>query len=459
MIHIDIKCLPKETGTYIVGGPVRDLLLGRTPADYDIAVSGNPEEYAKKLAIMSNGHWVELGKDKQKIIRVSAKNRLYDITSINGSCIQEDLEQRDFTINALAYDISHGKIIDVTGGLSDIADKKIRMVSKFVFQNDPVRLFRAFRIGATFNFEIDPETCNAIKKDAELIKNTAGERISSEFFKLLSTTDSYSYLKQMAETSLLFTIFPEITPLAGCRQNRYHDFDVYGHTMRSYAYLENIINNPLESITPLIDYIRSRKKPFMPAILKCAMLFHDLGKPVTRTTDRDNHIHFYRHATRGAEIAADIGSRLRFSNLEKTYLETIIHYHLRPLGLFNAYCQNELTRRTITRFFMKFNELTPDLLLHFIADTYGKQKGTDAVSGAHIRFINSIFENYIKNYLPKKSKKPLISGNDLMQELGLRPSPLFSEILHHVEEERLSGKITSRRDAISVASDMAKKST
>ncbi|MBW2589648.1 MAG: CCA tRNA nucleotidyltransferase, partial [Deltaproteobacteria bacterium] len=142
---------PYVKDAYLVGGSVRDLLLGKSPSDYDIAVIENPKKFAEKIAEKTSGRIVEMGKPGQMIFRVVSKNNIFDISSISGSFIDDDLFDRDFTINALAFDLSSGKIIDCMNSLQDIADRNIRMVSKAVFQKDPIRLIRAYRIGAAFD--------------------------------------------------------------------------------------------------------------------------------------------------------------------------------------------------------------------------------------------------------------------------------------------------------------------
>jgi len=257
----------------------------------------------------------------------------------------------------MAYSLSSGKIIDCTGGMKDIADKKIRMVSNTAFEKDPVRLIRAYRIGASLNFEIDTNTVSAIRKNAKLIKNSAGERIRSEFLRILQT-----FISQMADTGLLFAIFPELGKLKGCIQNRFHQYDVFEHTMKAFYHLENILNN---KITHSIDENTA-------SLLKFAILLHDTGKPLVKKTDNEGNVRFYGHSKKGAEITKEISSRLKLSTKEKYFVDFIIRNHIDPLHLFIAKSKGTLTNKGITRFFIKCGDNTPYLLLHSIADMKGK---------------------------------------------------------------------------------------
>ena len=285
MIQFNKNILPRLKGTYIIGGSVRDLLLGRTPTDYDIAVTGNPEQFAEKLIAKSDGHLVRLGKPGQMIIRVISDDIIFDITSLNGTSIEDNLNQRDFTINAIAYDLYSERIIDCLGGLQDLADKKVRMVSKEIFKKDPVRLIRAYRIGACLNFEIEAKTATAIKSNTKLLKNIAGERIRVELFTMLGTPTSYLYLSQMAISGLLTAIFPDLDRLKGCFQNHYHHFDVFEHTMRAYGHLETLLNDPGKILPDTSAKIHQYIDKNKPALIKCAILLHDIGKPLMKTLD------------------------------------------------------------------------------------------------------------------------------------------------------------------------------
>ena len=198
-------------GAYIVGGSVRDRLLGRNPLDFDIAVFGDAKRFAKRLATETNGHWVEMGKQGHGVYRVVVDKTIVDVTPVNGANIDEDLKRRDFTINAMAYDIASKTLIDCVGGMQDLENQQIRMVSRSVFERDPVRLIRAYRMGAAFEFIIEPRTVSAIKTDAGLILNSAAERVRTELFNILETSNSHGYILQMADSGLMFAILPELS--------------------------------------------------------------------------------------------------------------------------------------------------------------------------------------------------------------------------------------------------------
>ena len=442
--------MPKTKGAYIVGGSVRDLLLGKLPADYDIAVIENPKPFAEKIAEKTSGRLVELGKPGQMLFRVVSKNYVYDISPIAGASIEDDLLKRDFTINALAWDLSSKRVIDCVDGQKDIADRKIRMVSKTVFQKDPIRLIRAYRISATLDFNIEQQTNAAIKDNAELLQTSAGERIRSELFKILTTSNSYYFLSQMGKTGVLQAIFPELTDLQTCFQNRYHLFDVFKHTMKAYSHLETILNDCHNFLPETNGQFKPCTDTFKGALLKCSILLHDIGKPLARTIDKKGNIHFYGHGKKSADMTKNIVHRLRFSNHEASYVDFIIRNHIRPLFLFIAHQNKTITQKGITRFFLKCGKYAPDLLIHAMADIKGKGNKSDERNEAFINFAREMVKYYFSYFQPEKSKPSLITGRDLINNFALTPSPLFKKILRRVEEARISKKIKNKDEAMAL---------
>ena len=440
--------LPALEGIYLVGGSIRDELSGRKPADYDIACAGDAEKIARRIAAGTRGTLVELGKPGQVIFRVVSGKKIFDVACLNGQTIEDDLLQRDFTINALAYSLSDGEVIDCCGGLKDLEKKSIRMVSKEAFTKDPLRLLRAFRIGAAFNFKIEPATLKAIKKNAGLIVNSAGERIRVELLKLMSTSRAYPYLAAMADTGLLTALFPEIGCLRGCEQNKYHCYDVFEHTMKSFDCLESLISSAesLKLTAYAQNYLFADQEKT--ALLKLAILLHDTGKPLSRTSDIKGEYHFYGHASSGADLSKQICDRLKMASREKYFIDFIIRHHLRPLYLFTLHLKAELTPKAVMRFFRKCSDYTPYILLHSIADFQAKGGSRDNLFKD---FVLELIDDYFIKFKTLQKEAPLITGNDLIQEFGLEPSPLFRKILNYVEDSRLAREISDRASALKLA--------
>jgi tRNA nucleotidyltransferase/poly(A) polymerase len=448
MIQIDKKMFPAAPGAFIVGGSIRDLLCGRSPVDYDVTVRGDPAKFARQIESSTNGRMVELGKPGQRIIRVVGEKNIIDVSGIKETSIEKNLLARDFTINAMAYDLSSNRLIDPMGAQRDLKRKTVRMVSKDIFKRDPVRLLRAYRIAAEFKFEIEPRTRAAIQKHAALIQQSAAERVRAEFFKLLQCDVSHPYLSQMAESTLLFAFLPELAALKECRQNRHHQFNVFDHTLNAFFHLEGLLGSNQELLIadgkPAAHQITEPKIP----LLKFTILLHDLAKPAVQTMDRNGKRHFYGHECQSSQMAEAVCRRLKCSRRDTDKIRFLVRHHARPRLLFTAGHEQKAGPRAVTRFFMKCAAYIPDILIIAAADMLGKEAEFSERSAAFLAFLNQLMIDYETSFIPRKSGSRLITGHDLTAEFGLAPSPVYKKILTRVEEERLSRSDMTRQEAV-----------
>jgi tRNA nucleotidyltransferase/poly(A) polymerase len=448
MTQIDTKIFPETPGAFIVGGSIRDLLCGRSPVDYDVTVRGDPAKFARQIESSINGRMVELGKPGQRIIRVVGEKHIIDVCGIKEPSIEKDLLARDFTINAMAYDLSSNRLIDPLGAQRDLKHRAVRMVSKDIFKRDPVRLLRAYRIAAEFQFEIEPRTRAAIQKHAALIQQSAAERIRAEFFKMLQCAGSHPYLSQMAESTLLFAFLPELAALKECRQNRHHQFNVFEHTLHAFFHLEGLLGSNQNLLSADGEPAAHRiAEPEIP-LLKFAILLHDLAKPAVQSMDRNGRRHFYGHERHSSGMAGAVCRRLKCARRDTDKIRFLVHHHASPRFLFTAIHEQKARPRAVTRFFMKYAEFIPDLLIIAAADMLGKEAELSKRSAAFLAFLNQLMIDFETSFTPGKSGSRLITGHDLTAEFGLAPSPLFKKILTRVEEERLSRSDMTRQEAV-----------
>ena len=453
--------VPGAENAYLVGGCVRDSLLGRRPQDYDIAVSPPVRGFAENLSRKIGGHCFDLGQPGRQIIRIIAGDIMLDVSPINGPDIEADLQKRDFTVNALAFHVGSGQTIDCTGGIKDLQKKTVRMVSARSFTEDPVRLIRAYRMAALLNFTIDPATSAAIATLSPLIQTTAGERIHTELIKLLEAKRAFPYIKQMARDALLFAVIPELEALKGCRQNRHHPFDAWEHTMKVFDHMETILAHHKELLPAAASELSACLENDAPTLLKISALLHDIGKPATRKETGVNTAIFHGHDQIGAEMAEIIARRLRFSTKETQVVTHVIRHHLAPLTLFindeKTPRENDRTpQKAVTRCFMRCGRLTPLILLHALADHRGKQHGGALNEDDFTRFIQKLLTAYFTDFQRKITRSPLVTGHDLILEFGLKPAPEFKEILDRVEEARLSGEAATREEGLRIVEDFLK---
>ncbi len=237
-----LAAVSRTPETYLVGGAVRDLLMGSTPLDYDIVVPANPQALADAISRDTGAFFFKLGKDRQAVLRGQLKDHTLDLVQMAGGSIESDLQLRDFTVNAMAVHLGSRSLLDPMNGQQDLASRTIRMVSEQAFLSDPLRLLRAYRFAATLNFEIEKITESAIKTHSRLIRRPAGERIREELIRLLAAPGAAGYLRKMKESGLLFDLFPELMDERACTQNHHHCFDVLDHTLSACRHLDFFLN-------------------------------------------------------------------------------------------------------------------------------------------------------------------------------------------------------------------------
>ena len=468
MIHFDIGSLKSMKGAFIVGGSIRDMIAGRACRDYDLAVVKEPERFARKLASKMSGKLVKLGKPGFEIFRVVSRGISFDISLLKGGSIEKDLMQRDFTLNAMALSLDGQRLIDPAGGRDDIRSKIVRKVSDHAFADDPLRMARAFRIAGELDFSIEPNTLAAISRQAPLIRRSAGERVRDEFSLILALPKSFPIVVSMAQTRLLFEIFPELLPLEGCAQNHHHRMDVFYHTMSAFSRMEAILNDPEKFFPGLGETLNlhlgkgtnlKQTAPFNARaidILKWSILLHDIGKPRTRTAGKNGAIHFYGHESKGFEMAQKTGDRLKFSNRARRAVSGMIKNHLAPLFLFisetdaKSSKSDDASRRLRRRFFLKHGHVAPALILHSTADILSKSPVNDTENDAFLRFARRLMEEGLHEFLPKIDRPSILTGKDLMAEFGLPPSPLIGKTLAFIHERHLSEDI-HRPEALELA--------
>jgi tRNA nucleotidyltransferase/poly(A) polymerase len=453
ILPVDTNIFPYRSGVYVVGGSVRDLLAGRDPADYDMAVSGDPDNFASSMAAKTGGHVVEIGKHGHTILRVVTKDIYFDILPLNGGSIEEDLRRRDFTLNAMALDLSSGDLIDPLNGRRDMADGLIRMVSDDVFRRDPVRLVRAYRMAAAFDFRLAATTESIIYRDAERIRESAGERIREELFKIFRSNRSHTQITQMAHSGLLFCIFPELLPLKTCQSSGRKSTTDLDQTLVAYGNFEKLLDLRLPTLSKPADRVIKDLDIERSAVLKSAILLHRIGGPVVRRRSSLKRAEFYGYAAKSAAMARFICKRLRCSKRQSDNIGFIIRHHRRPFFLFKAHQKNSSTDRGFIRFFMKCGKLTPDILLHALALFVDRIPEDRSEDPTFAQFVAESLGNYYAILQPRSSRPMPITGHDLIRDFKLKPSSGFKRILRSIEEEKLARSNLTRDQALELVTN------
>ena len=365
-----IRRLRSETYTaFIVGGAVRDTLLGQIPEDYDIATTATPEVIASlfpRTKPVGSAFGTTL---------VIIEHRPYQITTLQSSggtytdVIEQDIRRRDFTVNALFWNPLEDRLIDLTGGMRDLKNRRLRPVTSAenIFEDDPVRMLRTIRLAHSLGFSLDPSILPAIRAFRHKIARVSPERVQNELLKIFSLPHAFEALCPLARTRLLFEIIPELALLSRLKQTPYHDFSALSHTLRALRAVESLLSSPL-----------FRDLAVHPGkhVLMMSALLHDIGKPETHTVENGRH-HFYDHEDVGALKAAGIMKRLRFPRKELNLVKNLVERHLYPLHLFWLYGKNRLTQRAIDRFKRKTRRFILPLLLLSTADQLAKHRNPD----------------------------------------------------------------------------------
>ncbi len=425
------------------------MLMGRIPLDYDIVVPEDPKALVKSI-VAPGGSFFKIGKNRQAVLRGQFKDHTIDLVQMEGGSIESDLRLRDFTINAMAIRLDNRSFLDPVQGQKDLANKTIRMVSEQSFLRDPLRLLRTYRFAAALDFGIETRTESAIKTHGHLIGRPAGERIREELIKLLSAPCAGEFLQKMSDSGLLFHLFPELSTELACTQNLHHRFNVLDHTLKACRHLESFLNGKEIETNAFLQIAISGIDGSLKPLMKLAMLLHDIGKPLTRSVDPAGAIHFLGHEKKGAELAEEILTRLKFSGKDTEYLCLLIQNHLRPVLLYQAHQNQTLTRKGILRLFRSLDIHVPDLLVHALADAFAKTENARNMDPSFSGFIEDLLKSYFQDFVPRKKEKRLITGQDLITLFGLKPSPAFKTILEVVEEARLLQTFSSREEALAL---------
>jgi len=450
---------------YLVGGTVRELALARTAPDLDLAVSAQTLDLARDLAAALKGTFVLLD-EAERTARVVWQGEILDLAEFRAPTLEDDLRARDFTINALALELEAvlGQrplaLIDPWGGVGDLAQGLIRVVRPQNFQEDPLRLLRAYRFAATHGFRLTPETAAAIPSSLPGFARVAGERVRQELFILLAAPGAAAILKDMEQTGLLTRIFPEFLDMQGVEQNGFHHLDVFHHSLEAAAFVEKVLAAPPRYFGDLAAELpRYLQAPSQAVLLKLAALFHDIGKPQVqgRRTDPDRYT-FYYHERVGVEIFTAAALRLRLSQAETKTVTRLITLHMRPFMLLPAFREGELTPRALGRLVRATRPDLPGLFILAMADSLagqGPQKPGDAETV--LADLADAAYHFLKERVEPQERHPrLLTGHDLIEVLGLKPGPRFREILTAVEEAQWEGAIHSRREALELARSLCR---
>jgi poly(A) polymerase len=463
------RFLAKEgVPAFLVGGFVRDLLLGHETKDIDIAVGASAVKVAAKVAAALGGKSVLLD-EENGVARVVLPDEKWqiDFTTLQGD-IEADLGRRDFTIDAMAVELDADtakyfaarKLIDLFNGSVDLRRGTLKAISDTVFEADAVRLIRAVRIAAELGFAIESHTEALIRRESRLIAGVPGERVREELLRLLALPGAGRRLAYLDDLGLLAALIPELVPARGVEQPLMHVWDVFEHSIQTVSAVEFLLREgdweyAGTEVRDAVPWSAELSRHFdgevshgstRRSLLKLAALLHDIAKPQTKSVDNDGRARFLGHPTEGAAAAAAILERLRFSRREIQLVELLVKYHLRPTQMSQ---EGMPTRRAIYRYFRDTGEAGIDLLFLSLADHLAARGPTlDREQWqAHTRMTAGVLDIHF-NEASLSPPPRLIDGHDVMGLFGLSPGPKVGELLEAVREAQAAGEVNNRRQAL-----------
>jgi len=408
----------------LVGGCVRDLLLGREPADYDVTTDATPEQvvslFPESIAVGAQFGVILIPRDGLKVEVATFRSDVgysdgrHPDSVVYSKTPQEDVQRRDFTINGLLMRHDTGEVLDFVGGQADLEAKVIRAIGEpgRRFAEDKLRMMRAVRFAARFGFEIEAETFRAIRRHVGEIHQVSPERLREELTKLLTEGAARRAFESLDETWLLQQVLPEVGAMKGVEQPpQYHpEGDVWIHTLMM---LEGLPANASST-------------------LAWGVLLHDVGKPPTfqSAAETGDRIRFNNHVEVGVRMAEAICGRLRFSNEDTEQILALVDNHMK----FGAV---EGMRASTLKKFVRLPHFEEHLALHRL-DCLSSHRNLDSYE-----FVQRFLE-----VTPPEQVRPerLLTGDDL-QAMGFRPGPLFAQILRALEDMQLEGQVKTREEA------------
>lgn len=471
----------RGVAAYLVGGSVRDVLLGRDAADMDVAADGDvAASVGRALADELGGRYLRLSQDWQVariILPQGSRPAHIDLTAIDGD-IERDLRRRDFTINAMALPLQYagqadcaGWLIDPRGGLGDLGRGVVRMTSAAALREDPLRPLRGARLVAQLGFALEDDTAAAIRGQAARVTDAAPERARDEFMKILQAPNPRNGLRMLDELGLLCALMPELADAKGVEQPKEHYYDVFNHLVESVGWVDAMFCSdgradgqaecqcagPADALrgVPTFEGIREY---FGGAVsdgynrltfLKLTALLHDVAKPATKTIETSGRIRFIGHHIEGEQAAREMLTRLRFANGGVEHVAGMVRHHLRPTQM--AQKGDMPTPRALYRYYRDVGDTAVDTLYLNIAD-YLAARGPALEQGdwaSHCELIRHILEEGRRQKAPETLSR-LVNGYDIMKEFSLAPGPAVGRLLAMAHEAQACGDVTTRAQALAL---------
>ncbi len=468
-----IPLLVHDAPIWFVGGGVRDYILGRKTYDLDFAVDGDAIATAKRVADQLEGYYYTLDEARGtgRVIHEDEDGRrqTLDFARLRGDDIIADLASRDFTINAMAVNLSDpGEWLDPTGGVRDLKDKILRVCGPDSISTDPVRALRAVRLAIEFDLTVDPETLSLIRDAQERLRETSPERVRDEFFQILNGQRPGRAIRLLNHLDLLSIVFPELKDLEGLAQPPPHAYPALEHSLSVVDRMSDVLvvlgtkHDPEEAADMYLAQVTLRIGRFrdqlnlhlnqylsnsrtVRQLIYLAALCHDVGKPVV-AGDPGALISFEGHELIGAEMMEQRGKELRLSNKEILRLGRIIRHQERPSTLERS---TPISAREIYRYFRETGEAGVEVLILSMADFLGTYIPPAPQQAWQVRIesVRTLMEAYFHEHDRFIDPTPLLRGDEIITIYGIQEGPQVGLLLERLKEAQAADEVRTREEA------------
>ncbi|HWD64386.1 MAG TPA: HD domain-containing protein [Solirubrobacteraceae bacterium] len=447
-----LRGLPERA--WLVGGAVRDELLERETTDFDLVVDADVRSVARALGRAADAHCFALS-EAFGAWRVIARDRSWqiDLTPMLGASLEDDLAQRDLTINAMARRVHDAQLVDPHGGRADLEARRLRMVSAQAFRDDPLRVMRLARLAAQLEFDIDRATQEQTLKAAPALTGVAPERVFAELRQIVGGEDPVRGLRLLEAAGATAVVMPELLALQGMAQSVFHHLDVFDHTLDVLERTVQITRDPgrlfpeqaveLQAVLaePLADELTRGQA------LRFGALFHDLAKSSTRGVTGEGRVTFIGHDTAGADLAVQILSRLRASERLASHVAALTRHHLR-LGFLVH--EMPLSRSAIYHYLRECQPVEVDVTLLSVADRLATRgRNSEVAIQKHLELAAQILPEALR--WRSRPPRPPVRGDRLAQSLGITPGPRLGQLLEELTEAAFTGQVQGEADAVAWA--------
>lgn len=452
---------------WVVGGALRDRLLGRETGDLDVVVEGVPEEAARALSRAAGRAACFALSEEFGSWRVVARDRSWqvDVEPLRATTLVEDLAMRDFTVNAIAEPLEGGAPIDPLGGIADLDARRLRMAGPRAFLDDPLRVLRLVRVAVELDLLPEAETVRCAQAEAGALSGVSPERVFAELRRIISAPRARRGLELMHELGVTAVVLPELEALRDVEQNRFHHRDVHGHTFEvldrtielsdgSGPYereWERVIGDRSSQVQellaePLADEL-SRGEA-----LRWGALLHDAAKPLTQEWQGER-VTFMGHDVLGAQLARDVLERLRASERLRAHVAGLVRRHLR-LG-FLVHEPQPLARRTVFGYLRACSPVEVDVTLLSVADRLATRgdRAQEAIE-AHLEAAKGMLGDALR-WRREGAGAPLLRGDELARELSIPLGPQVGELLEALAAARYAGELNTPSEAVAYARRLA----